>query len=116
MTESHHGTRWYVAHTRPNAEARAEQELIAQGFRVFLPRFAKKVRHARKVTVVAAPLFPSYLFVALNPAVQRWRSINGTIGVVRLIAGSDGPMPVAHGVVDGLVQRLNADGLIELMQ
>jgi transcriptional antiterminator RfaH len=116
MSESYIDKRWYVAQTKPNAEGRAEQELIAQGFQVFLPRFLKKRRHARKVTTMAAPLFPSYLFVALDPAAQRWRSINGTVGVARLVMGADSPAPVARGVVEELIRRLNPKGFIDLVQ
>jgi transcriptional antiterminator RfaH len=110
------GPRWYVVQTRHLAETRAAQELTNQGFEVFLPRYLKKRRHARKVSTVAAALFPTYLFVAIDCAEQRWRSINGTIGVVRLIAGEDGPLQVASRVVDALRARLDHRGFIEMSQ
>lgn len=108
--------RWYVVQTRHLSEIRAAQELANQGFDVFLPRYIKKRQHARKVSHVATPLFPGYLFVSFSPARQRWRSINGTYGVVRVIAGENGPIPVASGIVDHLKARADGQGLIAMPQ
>ncbi len=32
------GARWYVVHTQPNGEARADLNLRRQGFATYLPR------------------------------------------------------------------------------
>jgi transcription antitermination factor NusG len=74
-----------------------------QNFRAFVPRYWKNRRHARKVETISAPLFPRYLFVILNRAVDRWRSINGTLGVERLLMQGGEPLPVPRGVVETLV-------------
>jgi transcription antitermination factor NusG len=57
---------------------------------------------------VKAPFFPGYLFVSLDLDCERWRSINGTVGVIRLVAfGSGGrPTPLPRGFVERL-QELN---------
>lgn len=110
------GASWYVVQTRHLSEVRAAQELANQGFEVFLPRYLRKRRHARKVSLVAAPLFPGYLFVSFDPARQRWRSINGTYGVARVIAGENGPVPVAGGIVTGLKARADEQGFIAMSQ
>jgi transcriptional antiterminator RfaH len=112
MTEQ--GWRWFVAQTQPRAEDYARRQLGAQGFRVFLPRYLKDRTHARRVERVPYPLYPRYLFVQINTTVQRWRSINGTIGVSHLIGTSDGPTPVAGGVVEELMRRQDAAGFIKL--
>jgi transcriptional antiterminator RfaH len=58
-----------------------------------------------------AAFFPGYLFVALDPARDRWRSVNGTLGVNRLLAGADGtPIAAPRGVVEGLKQYVDASG------
>ncbi len=105
---------WYVAQTRHLSEARAAHELEAQGMKVFLPRHLKRHSHARKVTWKPAPLFPGYLFVSFDPAVQRWRSVNGTLGVARLVAGKDGPTALAVGIVEKLMARRDGAGYITL--
>jgi transcriptional antiterminator RfaH len=87
---------------------------VRQGFEVYVPRYLKRRRHARKVEQVAAPLFPSYLFVAFDIAVQRWRSIHSTIGVSRLVCNGEDPAPIATAIVEGLRGREDASGLIRL--
>ena len=63
--------RWYVVQTHPHAEQKASLNLARQGYGVYLPRYLKRRRHARRVETVAAPLFPRYMFVAVDRAVQQ---------------------------------------------
>ena len=58
--------RWFLAHTLPKSEWKAELHLGAQGFRTFQPQIRKTIRHARQLKTVRAPLFPRYLFVILD--------------------------------------------------
>jgi transcription elongation factor/antiterminator RfaH len=108
------GEFWYAVRTRPHREFRAQGQLAAQGFRTFLPRHRKSVRHARKLRTVSAPFFPRYLFVALDLSRDRWRSVNGTFGVMSLIMGQEGPSPVPRGVVENLIAACRAGGHIDL--
>ena len=80
---------WCVAHTQPQKEQVAKQFLLEQGYQVYLPRFKKIRRHARKVDEVLVPLFPRYLFVGMDLKTARWRSINGTRGVSYLLMSND---------------------------
>ena len=73
--------RWYVAQTQPMAEHKALAHLHRQGFEVYLPRYLKRRSHARRVDHVPAPVFPRYLFVAMDIESCRWRAINSTVGV-----------------------------------
>ena len=111
------GERWFVVHTHPKGEARAEFHLSAQKFRAFSPHLMKTVRHARQLRTVRAPLFPRYIFVSLDLERDRWLSIRSTFGVSSLFMMEGRPVPVPVGVVetllaatDGLVTRLD-DGL-----
>jgi transcription elongation factor/antiterminator RfaH len=108
------GECWYAVHTKPHREFSAQMQLGTQGFRTFLPRHRKTVRHARKLRTVSAPLFPRYLFVALDLSRDRWRSVNGTFGVTRLVMGEEGPVPVPRGVVESLVATCRAGGHLDL--
>lgn len=108
------GRRWYVVHTQPHAEAKAAHHLARQGFAPYLPRYLRKRRHARRVETVAAPLFPRYLFVALDASAQRWRAIESTIGVSHLVRNGDEPAAVADGVVEALRLRETEAGVIKL--
>ena len=105
------GERWYVAHTIAKREFAAALQLEAQQFRVFLPYVMKTARHARRARDVKTAAFPGYLFVALDVGRDRWRSVNGTIGVSRLVMGGDGaPLPVPFGVVETLFSYLDETG------
>lgn len=110
----HLGPRWFVAHTQPNAEAKAAANLERQGFGVYVPRYLKRRRHARRVETVAAPLFPRYVFVAVDLEAQRWRSIYSTVGVARLVCNGDDPAAVSDAIVGALKSREDARGFIKL--
>ena len=85
------GKRWYVVQSQPNAERKAVFHLERQGFAAYLPRYLKRRRHARRVEIVAAPLFPRYLFVAIDLTAQRWRSVFSTVGVSHMVCHGECP-------------------------
>jgi transcriptional antiterminator RfaH len=106
--------RWFLAHTQPKSEWKAELHLGAQGFRTYLPQIQKTIRHARKLSTVRAPLFPRYLFVILNLERDRWLSVRSTVGVSRLFTTQDGrPVPVPAGIVESLIEQ--SDGTVTRM-
>lgn len=110
------GDRWYVVHAQPGCEERAGTHLATQGYTVFCPCFRKIVRHARKNSYKLAALFPGYLFVKLDLSRDRWRSINGTRGVIRLLALGDSPQPAPAGVVEELQIQTDRHGGFMLAQ
>jgi transcriptional antiterminator RfaH len=105
---------WYVAQTHVHAETKATFHLGRQGFEVYLPRYLKRRRHARRVDTVAAPLFPRYVFVSVDMATQRWHSIRSTIGITRLVTNGDVPAVVPQAIMEGLKRREDAKGFVEL--
>ena len=107
-------TRWYVVQTQVNGEAKAVQDLSRQGYEAYLPRYLKRRRHARKVDFTAKPLFPRYMFVAIDMATQRWRSVQSTSGVSRLVTNGDEPAAVPDGVVSALKARQDANGFVKM--
>jgi transcription elongation factor/antiterminator RfaH len=106
------GERWFAVHSLPFAEKRAAGHLQNQGFRVFMPKRRKTVRHARQLRTVEAALFPRYLFVVLDLSRHQWRSVNGTFGVSRLVMRGDEPHPAPTNVVDALIAATDADGFL----
>jgi transcription elongation factor/antiterminator RfaH len=97
--------RWFLVHTQPKSERRAELHLGAQGFRTYLPQIQKTIRHARQLRTVQSPLFPRYLFVILNLERDRWLSVRSTVGVSRLFMQEGRPIPVPFGIVESLLER-----------
>jgi transcriptional antiterminator RfaH len=105
---------WHVAQVHVHAEAKAQMHLARQGFATYLPRYLKRRRHARRTETVAAPLYPSYLFVGFNRTIHRWRSIQSTVGVTRLVCNGDVPAPVDNTIIASLKSRENEQGFIQL--
>lgn len=106
--------RWYAVQTQPNAEAKAAFNLDRQDFQVYCPRYLKQRRHARRADTIARAVFPGYVFVGLDIETMRWRSIQSTFGVRRLISFGEMPTPVPTGIVESLQARENDAGLIVL--
>jgi transcriptional antiterminator RfaH len=105
---------WYVVQTHSHCEGRAVQHLARQGFETYFPRYLKRRRHARRIDVVVAPLFPGYLFVAIDRSIQRWRSIQSTIGVVRLLCNGDAPCEVPPAILNEIRRQESSDGYVAL--
>jgi transcriptional antiterminator RfaH len=106
------GRRWRLVRTLTNREMFAAEQLARQGFEVFLPKQMKTVRHARRIRVALAAYFPGYLFVAIDVAKDRWRSVNGTLGVAHLISHGERPAVVPPGVVEALIEAADARGVL----
>jgi transcription elongation factor/antiterminator RfaH len=111
-------SRWFAVKVQPRREALAELHLKKQGFETFAPKIvapriaAARSARALRSTAGLAPLFPGYLFVQLDLGVQRWRSINGTIGVSYLVQFGDAPAAAPIGLVEGLRARTGASSQI----
>jgi transcriptional antiterminator RfaH len=102
---------WCVVQTHPHAETKVAAHLQRQGHPVYLPRYLKRRSHARRIQTVPAPLFPGYLFVMLA---HRWRSIQSTIGVSRLLCNGEEPAVLPAAVINELQNRHDDAGFVRL--
>lgn len=105
---------WYAIYTQPRNEERAQEHLERQRFKVFLPRYLKRSSHARRVTIVPAPLFPRYLFVSFDMSLQGWRAIRSTRGVIDLVRNGDDLVAIPDAVIAEIERRRDADGFVIL--
>jgi transcription elongation factor/antiterminator RfaH len=106
------GDRWYVAMTLPRKERVAAANLDNQDFPSFLPMQLVTHRHARRFRTQLVPVFPRYIFAILNIDTQRWRSVNGTLGIARLVTDGEKPLAVAPGIVETLIQSSDQRGAL----
>lgn len=60
------------------------------------------------------PLFPGYIFIIIDLAKHRWRSVNGTFGVASLIMGAEQPSAVPPGVVEALIASCESSGAVRV--
>ena len=101
---------WFVVHTHVQKEANATLHLVRQGFEVYLPQFLKVRKHARRRETVKKPLFPRYLFVAIDLSLDRWRSVNSTVGVSYIICNGETPVSVPEQIINSIKMREDEEG------
>jgi len=106
------GRRWYVAAVQPGRENTAQRNITRQGFICWLPRQRRMVRHARRTVEKSVAFFPGYIFVSLDLATERWRAINGTVGVRSLIMQGDRPIACPPGLVEDLQRLTDESGVL----
>lgn len=103
--------RWFVVKSLPRKETLAGQHLRRQNFETFLPLLTSTATTMRKTGIARrAAFFPGYLFVRLSLVHDRWRSVNGTIGVSSILQTGGMPAPVPVGLVEDLQARTSEAG------
>ena len=103
-------TTWFIAQLKPNCATIAEKNLNRQGFDTFLPLEETTRQGNGKFVTAMRPLFPGYIFVALDTARGLWRSVNSTYGITRLVSFGQKPASVPHELVSQLMLRCDERG------
>jgi len=102
---------WVVVHTHNRAEWQANRALKDAGFVTLYLHYLATVKHARKVIAVNKPLFPRYLFVAVEPH-QNFHDINVAQGVSTVLHDADGPLPLREADIVRLRAGADENGLM----
>ena len=104
---------FYVVQTHPQKERLAVQELDNQGFPTFFPviQHLPKIRRGKLEAPRQVALFPKYLFIQLDLELDRWRAVNGTRGVARLMCMDDEHPSVVPALI--MQRLLDAGEVIE---
>ena len=76
---------WFVAMSKSRDETLARQQLLNQGFDVYLPMYPRAVRRRERHLTEISPMFPCYLFVRPSREQQSIGSIRSTVGVQQLV-------------------------------
>jgi transcriptional antiterminator RfaH len=106
---------WYVVHTNPRQEDRAESNLRAWGIEIFAP----KIRECRynqfngKPTFIIKPLFPRYIFARFKIQ-ELLHKVRYTRGVHDIVSFDNSPTPVSDEIITFLKEQINEDGFVEL--
>ncbi|MFY9210027.1 MAG: transcriptional activator RfaH [Aestuariivita sp.] len=107
MTVLDQDATWFLAQLKPNSVAIADRNLTRQGFATFVPLEDYTRKHNGKFLTVSRPLFPGYIFVAVDVAQGHWRAVNSTQGITRLISFGDQPAVVPSDLMAELMARHN---------
>lgn len=100
--------RWYAVCCKPRQEAVAEENLVRQGFHVYLPRIRIRQRRRGHWLDAVEVLFPRYIFIRIDPERRSTATIRSTRGVVGLVRFGGQPAVVPDAVMDALKQREDA--------
>lgn len=92
---------WFLVHTKPRQEARAQVNLQDQRFKCWLPRLRAEKVVRGKLVVVDEPLFPRYLFIEVEDG-QNWSPVRSTPGVTTIVRFGGVPGRVPAEVVEVL--------------
>ena len=95
---------WYLIHTKPKQEFRAQENLNHQGYTTFLPTLKVQKLKKNTVEVQEDPLFHRYLFIQLDQIHSNWFPIRSTRGVHQIVRFGMHAEPVI--VPDLLVEEL----------
>ena len=101
---------WFLAQVKPNCAEIAKRNLGRQNFQTFLPMEEETIERNEKFVTTNRPLFPGYIFVAMDVAMGLWRKVNSTHGITKLVSFGLEPSPVPRGVVFNLKQRCDDTG------
>jgi len=100
--------RWYAVTCKPRQEAVAEENLLRQGFHVYLPRIRIRQRRRGHWIDAVEVLFPRYIFIRIDPQRRSTATVRSTRGAVGLVRFGGQPAVVPDAVMDALKQREDA--------
>lgn len=106
---------WYVIHTKPKQEDRANFNLKAWNVETFAPKIKEPRRDASKgkLTYVIQHLFPLYIFARFR-ASDLLHKVCFTRGVHSVVSFGGDPCPVADDIIELIRSRSTEDGFIRL--
>ncbi len=105
---------WYVVHTHPKQEDRTSDNLLAWGIQTLTPklRVKKYNQFSGKVTQLAKPLFPGYIFSRFRFN-ELYHKIRFTRGVHSLVSFNNEPVPVDDEIIDVVRSKIAGDGFVK---
>lgn len=105
---------WYVVHTNPKQEERANSNLVAWGVETLHAKL-KTRRHNEFTgvpTYITQPLFPRYIFARFN-AREQLSKILFTRGVHNVVCFGDTPACVSEEIIDVIRERIDQNGFVK---
>ena len=104
---------WYVIHTKPREEERAENNLRAWKIETLSPKLKERHfnRYTGNPTSLIKPLFPRYIFARFD-ACKLLHKIYYTRGIHSVVSFGGSPTPVDDEVIRIIKSRIHEDGFV----
>jgi transcriptional antiterminator RfaH len=99
-------TQWFVLTTKPREEQRAYDNLVIQGYEVFLPKIAQVIKKNGLKAVALKPLFPNYLFIQLDKQVANFNAIRSTRGIGSFVRFGLNQATIDSRIIDDIKQSI----------
>ena len=96
--------KWYVIHSKPRQENRAHENLLNQGYEVYLPTCKVQKLVKNNISIEIEPIFYRYLFIRLDDLTSNWFPIRSTRGVSKLLQFGKESLPIS--VPDKIIQSI----------
>lgn len=106
---------WYVVHTNPKQEERANSNLVAWGVETLHAKLRTR-RHNEFTgvpTYITQPLFPRYIFARFD-ARKQLSKILFTRGVHNVVCFGESPACVSEEIIDVIRARIDQNGIVRI--
>jgi len=106
---------WYVVHTHPRQEDRAESNLRVLGVQTFTPKIKEKRynNYTGEPAYLIKPLFPRYIFARFKIDTL-YHKIRFVRGVRNLVSFDNYPIPVEEEIIAVIRSRIKVDGFVKM--
>ena len=101
---------WFILQFKANSHHQAIKNLNQQGFKTFLPLYDTTFPKKSRFININRPLFPGYMFISFDRENTRWRKINNTYGVSRLVTFNTILKSIPSVIIDNLMNRCDSTG------
>lgn len=102
---------WYLVVTKPQSEFKAQENLLRQGYKTYLPLIQISRRRNGKNINRTEALFPRYLFISLDKETDNWSPIRSTIGITGMVRFGGMPAAVPENLINNLKNNENEFGI-----
>lgn len=94
-------SKWFAVYTMPKCEQSVRRLLDFRQIESFLPTFeVQRAWKNRQRVKLQRPLFPSYVFVHINP--RQRAAVLGAQNALRIVGNSHGPLPIPDQEIEFL--------------
>ena len=104
---------WYCIQTESRKEQIAKNNLQDLDLEVYLPVYCRVIRHARKITPTAKPVFPGYLFAAIQQDFQ-FSQVKRTKGVKALVSAGIKPIAIHSSFINQIQAQEDTQGYVQI--
>jgi transcriptional antiterminator RfaH len=105
---------WYVIHTHPKQEDRADSNLKVLGVSICNPKIRERRYNQFSIvpTYVTKSLFPRYIFAQFKIN-DLYHKVRFTRGVSSVVSFGDGPTPISEEVIMLIQSNIKEDGFVK---